>query len=62
MFHVRKIRCYIDTVPVRTNYFKFSFFNHYISVWNSLPEHVMSSPSLQSFKSSLLKHLRSQTM
>ena len=36
----------------RTNYFKYSFFH-------SLPSEVMSSPSLQSFKVSLIKYLRS---
>ena len=46
--------------PVRTNYFKFSSFNRYVTDWNSLPTYVMSSPSLQSSKSSILKHLLSQ--
>lgn len=43
----------------RTNYFKYSFFHRYINDWNSLPSEVMSSPSLQSFKVSLIKYLRS---
>ena len=43
----------------RTNYFKYSFFNRYINDWNCLPSEVMSSPSLQSFKVSLIKCLRS---
>ena len=43
----------------RTNYFKYSFFNRYINDWNCLPSEVMSSPSLQSFKVSLIKYLRS---
>ena len=43
----------------RTNYFKYSFFHGYINDWNSLPSEVMSSPSLQSFKVSLIKYLRS---
>ena len=44
----------------RTNYFKHSFFHRYINDWSSLPSEVMSSPSLQSFKVSLIKYLRSQ--
>ena len=44
----------------RTNYFKYSFFHRYINDWNSLPSEVMSSPSLQSFKVSLIKYLRSK--
>ena len=41
-----------------TNYFKYSFFNRYISDWNSLPGDVVNS-SLQSFKTNLPKFLRS---
>ena len=44
---------------VHTNYFKYSFFNRYISDWNFLPGDVVNSPSLQSFKTSSLKFLRS---
>ena len=44
----------------RTNYFKYSFFNRYINDWNCLPSEVMSSPSLQSFKVSPIKYLRSK--
>ena len=44
---------------VHTNYFKYSFFNRYISDWNSLPRDVVHSPSLQLFKTNLLKFLRS---
>ena len=43
----------------RTNYFKYSLFHRYINDWNSLPSEVRSSPSLQSFKVSLIKYLRS---
>ena len=43
----------------RANYFKYSFFYRYINDWNSLPSNVMSSPSLQSFKVSLIKYFRS---
>ena len=43
-----------------TNYFKYSFFNRYIfNDWNCFPSEVISSPSLQSFKFSLIKCLRS---
>ena len=42
-----------------TNYFTYSFFRRYINDWNSLPPEVMSSPSLQSFKVSLIKYIRS---
>ena len=43
----------------RTNYCKFSCFHRYINDWNSLSSEVMSSPSHQSFKVSLIKYLRS---
>ena len=39
----------------RKNNFKYSFFHRYIIDWNSLPSEVMLSPSLQSFKVSLIK-------
>lgn len=42
---------------VRTNYFKYSFFNRYINEWNHIPNDIMQSPSLNSFKSRLSKHL-----
>ena len=42
-----------------TNYFKYSFFNRYINDWNSLSSSVLSSTSINSFKTSLLNHLRS---
>ena len=41
----------------RTNYFKFSFFNRYITDWNSIPSNIMHASSLSSFKSYLLDHL-----
>ena len=34
-----------------TNYFKFSFFNRYLTDWNSIPSNIMHAPSLSSFKS-----------
>ena len=37
------------------NYFKYSFFHRYINDWKSLPSYVMLSPSLESFKASLIK-------
>ena len=40
----------------RTNYFKFSFFNRYITDWNSIPSNIMHASSLSSFKSYLLDH------
>ena len=42
---------------VRTNYFKFSFFNRYVNDWNSLPNSVMSASSLNAFKNRLLNYL-----
>ena len=42
---------------VRTNYFKFSFFNRYVNDWNSLPNSAMSASSLNAFKNRLLNYL-----
>ena len=42
-----------------TNYFKYSFFNCYINDWNSFSSSVLSPTSMNSFKTSLLNHLRS---
>ena len=42
---------------VRTNYFKFSFFNRYVNDWNSLRNSVMSASSLNAFKNRLLNYL-----
>ena len=39
---------------IGTNYFKYRFFNRYVSVWNSLPSNVICESSLDSFKVSLL--------
>ena len=41
----------------RTNYFKFSFFNRYITDWDSIPSNIMHALSLSSFKSYPLDHL-----
>ena len=41
----------------RTHYFKFSFFNRYITDWKSTPSIIMHAPSLSSFNSYLLDHL-----
>ena len=41
----------------RTNDFKFSFFNRYITDWNSIPTKIVHASSLSSFKSHLLDHL-----
>ena len=38
----------------RINYFKFSFFNRYISDWNSLSSNVAEPTSLASFKQKLM--------
>ena len=43
-----------------TNYFKFSFFNRYISDWNSLPYDVIEATSSTSFKTKLMSFLLSQ--
>ena len=48
----------IRPTKTRINYFKFSFFNRYITDWNSIPSNIMHAPSLSSFKSYLLDHLR----
>ena len=37
----------------RTNYFKYSYFPHTVVLWNSLPQAVVSSPTLEAFKTSL---------
>ena len=42
---------------VRTNYFKFSFFNRYITDWNNVPNKVMHAPSLSSFETRLSRYL-----
>jgi hypothetical protein len=41
--------------PVRTNYFKYSFFPRTIPIWNSLPASVAEAPSLASFRGELTK-------
>ena len=41
----------------RTNYDNVSFFNRYITDWNSIASNIMYAPSLSSFKSYLLDHL-----
>ena len=40
-----------------TNYFKFPFFDRYLTDWNSIPSNIMHALSLSSFKSYLLDHL-----
>ena len=42
---------------VRTNYFKFSFFNRYVMDWNNIPNSVMHALSLSSFKIRLSHYL-----
>ena len=41
------------TYQCRTNYFKYSYFPHTVVLWNSLPQAVVSSPTLEAFKTSL---------
>ena len=44
----------------RADYFKYSFFNRYISEWNSLPSNVINKSGINSFKVSLSSYLRSK--
>jgi len=44
-----KQRCSVDA----TEYY---FTNRVVNIWNSLPSHTVSSPTLSTFKSRLLKH------
>jgi len=41
----------------RTNTFKFSFLNHIVDMWNSLPFYVRSASSISSFKHGVTKIL-----
>ena len=41
------------TYQCRTNYFKYSYFPHTVVLWNSLPQAVVSSPTLEAFKTYL---------
>ena len=43
----------------RTNSYFYSFVPHSILQWNNLPEHVVSSSSMHSFKESLMHYLNS---
>ena len=55
MIHSRFVGTMILNRPlIRTNYFKYRFFNRYVSVWNSLPSNVICESSLNSFKVSFL--------
>ena len=42
----------------RTDYYMKSFYPQTINEWNQLPQIVVNRPSLNTFKSSLLKHLQ----
>jgi len=44
-----KQRCSVDAT-------KYYFTNRVVNIWNSLPSHIVSSPTLSTFKSRLLKH------
>ena len=39
----------------RTNYFKYSFFPHTVSQWNSLPLNILEAPTVEVFKARLLQ-------
>ena len=55
MIHSRFVGTMILNRPlIRTNHFKYRFFNRYVSVWNSLPSNVICESSLNSFKVSFL--------
>ena len=55
MIHSRFVGTMILNRPlIRANYFKYRFFNRYVSVWNSLPSNVICESSLNSFKVCLL--------
>ena len=46
--------CCLPRYNARTNVFYHSFFPHTIALWNSLPQSVLSSQSVLSFKNNLL--------
>ena len=39
-----------------SNAFYFSFFSHAVSIWNSLPYTILSSPSINTFKRNFMIH------
>ena len=52
----------LESHHVRYNLRKFSFGNRVTSIWNSLPEDVVSAPTVNSFKNRLDKHWLHQCM
>jgi len=48
-FKLSKQTCSVDAT-------KYYFTNRVVNVWNSLPSHVVSSPTLSNFKSRLGEH------
>ena len=40
-------------ISTRTNYYKYSFFPTFITLWNALPEHTALAPDLEGLKTSL---------
>ena len=48
-----------DLVPnVRTNGFKYSFFNRIVDEWNSLPNHIRESNSVETLKKNVLSFIK----
>ena len=45
----------LNTVGCKYDVRKFSFCNRVVNVWNSLPEHIVTSPSVNAFKNALDK-------
>ena len=49
--------CQLYVPFASTNAYKYSFFIDVVSYWNSLPQDIVSSPSPNSFKTRLFRHL-----
>ena len=49
--------CQLYAPFASTNAYKYSFFIDVVSYWNSLPQDIVSSPSPNSFKTRLFRHL-----
>ena len=49
-----------DLVPnfSRTNGVKYSFFNCIVDEWNSLPNHIRESNSIEAFKNNVLSFIK----
>ena len=48
----------LSTQPSRVDVWKYSFAVKVVRLWNSVPEHVVTAPSVQAFESRLDKHGR----